>query len=149
MATNQTHTIEILSPYNPVAKVVWVLVDGERRMPLVAATADDVDAAIAALYARLEEEDRQREEERTCPKRYSKLRLYAALAQAGLWDALVAWLEAQTVDGVNAWVAFQLAQDLTSDNELFSTWLSAAQSALGVDDATVAAILAAAEISEG
>lgn len=146
MATQ--HIIEILSPYNPIAKVIWVLVDGSRRVPLFC-EADGIDAAIANLHEQLEEEDRRREEEeRERPKTYSKLRLYAALVQAGLWDALRAWLETQTIEGVNAWTAFQLAQDLTSDHPLFSQFLAAAQSALGVDDATVAAILKAAE-SEG
>lgn len=149
MATNAQHIIEILSPYNPIAKVLWVLVDSTRRVPLFVETADGVDEAIAKLYAQLEEEDRRREEEKAArPKRYSKLRLYAAIAQTGFWEPLVVWLSSQTVDGVNAWTAFQLAQDLTSDHPLFATFLAQSQSAIGVDDSTVAAILAAAEMEE-
>lgn len=137
-------------PWNPIAKVFYVEVDRERRVALFCETEDGIDAAIANLHAQLEAEDRRREEEeRTRPKRYSKLRMYAALAQAGLWQPLTQWLAGQTIDGVNAWTAFQLAQDLTSDHPLFAAYLAQAQAALGVDDATVAAILAAAELKDG
>lgn len=80
------------------------------------------------------------------PKVYSKLKLYAALAQANLWDAFKSWLETQEVNGLNAYTAFTLAQDLTSDNKLFSQYFVAAKTALGVDDVTVAEILQAAEV---
>ena len=78
------------------------------------------------------------------PRTFSKLKLYAALVQAGLWDALVAWLNAQTFEGVNAYTAFMLAQDLVEDNPYFTQWLSAAKSALGVTDEQAEAILKAA-----
>ena len=77
---------------------------------------------------------------------YSKLKLYAALAKAGLWDALEAWLKTQTVEGVNAWTAFSMAQDLTEDHPMFGAWCAAAKSALGVTDAEADAILDEAEI---
>ena len=48
--------------YNTVSKSQWVTVDGNRHINLVAATAADVDAAIARLREQLEEEDRQKEE---------------------------------------------------------------------------------------
>lgn len=151
------HTIERLRdtdgsivPYNPKAKCFYVVVDLVRRICLFCETEADIDAAIARLNEQLEEEDRRREEEeRTRPKRYSKLRLYAALSKAGFWEPLVVWLSGQEVGGVNAWTAFQLAQDLTSDHPLFATYLAAAQSALGVDEETVAAVLAAAELRDG
>lgn len=79
------------------------------------------------------------------PPRYSKLKLYVALSQIGKWQALKEWLMTQEVNGVNAWEAFSLAQDLSADNELFNTWVDLAKNALGVDDATVQAILKAAE----
>ena len=78
------------------------------------------------------------------PRTFSKLKLYAALAQAGLWDALVAWLNTQTFKGINAHTAFMLAQDLAEDNPLFDQWLTAAKTALGVTDEQAEAILAAA-----
>ncbi|MGN0846440.1 MAG: hypothetical protein ACI4RA_03535 [Kiritimatiellia bacterium] len=76
-------------------------------------------------------------------RRFSKLRLYAALARAGLWDGLVEWLKTQTVDGINAYTAFELAQDLTEDDEMFAPFIKGAKSALGVTDEQVEAILAA------
>ncbi len=82
---------------------------------------------------------------RVRPPRYSKLKLYVALSRIGKWQALKEWLQAQEVDGLNAWEAFSLAQDLTADNEMFELWLGRAKEALGVDDATVQAVLKAAE----
>ena len=78
------------------------------------------------------------------PRTFSKLKLYAALAQMGLWDALVAWLNTQTFEGVNAYTAFMLAQDLVEDHPMFEQWLTAAKTALGVTDEQAEAILAAA-----
>ena len=78
------------------------------------------------------------------PRTFSKLKLYAALAQAGLWDPLVAWLNTQTFEGINAYTAFMLAQDLVEDHPMFSQWLIAAKTALGVTDEQAEAILDAA-----
>ena len=75
------------------------------------------------------------------PRTFSKLKLYAALSAANLWDALKAWLEAQTYEGMNAWEAFSLAQELTEDHTMFAKWFSAAKTALGVDDATAEELL--------
>ena len=74
---------------------------------------------------------------------FSKLKLYGALSQAGLWDAFEAWLKTQTINGVNAYTAFSLAQDLNDENPMFLSVVEAAKQALGVDDATVEAILEA------
>ena len=79
---------------------------------------------------------------------FSKLRLYAALSSAGLWDALVAWLQSQTYEGVNAWTAFSLAQELTDAHPMFRQWFSAAKTALGVSDEQSEEILAAC-VTEG
>ena len=75
------------------------------------------------------------------PRTFSKLKLYAVLSAANLWDALKAWLEAQTYEGMNAWMAFSLAQELTEDHPMFAAWFSAAKTALGVDDATAEELL--------
>ena len=75
------------------------------------------------------------------PRTFSKLKLYAVLSAANLWDALKAWLEAQTYEGMNAWMAFSLAQELTEDHPMFAKWYSAAKTALGVDDATAEELL--------
>ena len=79
------------------------------------------------------------------PTRYSRLKLYAALAQMGKWDALKAWLETQEVNGLNAYMAFMLANDLRTDHPLFLQYFAAAKQALGIDDATADIILAQAE----
>ena len=75
------------------------------------------------------------------PRTFSKLKLYAVLSAANLWDALKAWLEAHTYEGMNAWMAFSLAQELTEDHPMFAKWYSAAKTALGVDDATAEELL--------
>ena len=79
------------------------------------------------------------------PRKFSKLKLYAALTSAGLWDALESWLKTQTVEGVNAYTAFSLAQDLSDAHPLFSQYYAAAKSVLGVTDEQAEAILAASE----
>ena len=76
------------------------------------------------------------------PRTFSKLKLYAVLSAANLWDALKAWLEAQTYEGMNAWTAFSLAQELTEDHPMVAAWFSAAKTALDVDDATAEELLA-------
>lgn len=80
------------------------------------------------------------------PRKFSKLKLYAALTQAGLWDALDAWLKTLTIGGVNASTAFALAQDLSEDYPGWDDYIAAAKTALGVTDEQVAAILEAAEV---
>lgn len=77
------------------------------------------------------------------PRLFSKLKLYAALTQAGLWDALEAWLKAQFVEGVNAYTAFSLAQELSEAHPLFASWYAQAKQVLGVTDEQAEAILAA------
>lgn len=77
------------------------------------------------------------------PRTFSKLRLYAALSSIGKWDALEAWLKTQTYQGMNAWTAFSLAQDLSEGNAMFMEWLASIKEALGLDDETAETILAA------
>lgn len=79
-------------------------------------------------------------------KRYSRLKVYVACVQMGLWEKLEAWLKTQDVNGINAYTAFMLANELTADNELFIPMMQAAKTALGVDDATIQAVLAASEM---
>ena len=79
-------------------------------------------------------------------KKYSRLKVYVVCVQMGLWEKLEVWLKTQNVNGVNAYTAFMLANELTADNELFIPMLEAAKTALGVDDATIKAVLAAAEM---
>ncbi len=77
--------------------------------------------------------------------RYSKLKLYVALSRIGKWQALKEWLQTQEYEGMNAWEAFSLAQNLSADNEMFNLWVGRAKEALGVDDETIQAILKASE----
>ena len=79
-------------------------------------------------------------------KKYSRLKVYVACVQLGLWEKLEVWLKTQNVNGVNAYTAFMLANELTADNELFIPMMQAAKTALGVDDATIKAVLAASEM---
>lgn len=79
-------------------------------------------------------------------KKYSRLKVYVACVQMGLWEKLEVWLKTQNVNGVNAYTAFMLANELTADNELFIPMMQAAKTALGVDDATIKAVLAASEM---
>ena len=73
---------------------------------------------------------------------YSRMKLYVAVARAGLWDTLEAWLKSQDVEGVNAYRAFVLANDLNDGHPLFQQWFAAAKAALGVTDEQADAILA-------
>lgn len=77
---------------------------------------------------------------------FSKFRLLLVLTQEGLWDAFEAWLKEQMVNGVNAYTAFSIANDLTDENPLFNALIAQAQTDLGVSDEQVASILAAAEV---
>ena len=79
-------------------------------------------------------------------KRYSRLKVYVACVQMGLWEKLEVWLKTQNVNGVNAYTAFMLANELMADDPIFMPMLEAAAGALGVGESTIQAILAAAEM---
>lgn len=75
-------------------------------------------------------------------KKYSRLSLYAALVNLGKWDAFETWLKGKTMDGLNAYTSFMLATELSDNHPMFNSLLEEAKTVLGVDDATVEAILA-------
>ena len=75
------------------------------------------------------------------PPVYSKLKMYVVLSRAGYWVPLREWLTTQTVDGVNAWEAFEMCNEVAADHPLFAQWLGRAKEVLGVDDAAVQALL--------
>lgn len=77
---------------------------------------------------------------------FSKLKLYAALENAGLWLAFEAWLKVQTINGMNAFTAFSLAQDLSDAHPMFGPLLEACKAALGISDSQAEVILNAAEV---
>ena len=95
------------------------------------------DGSIVAVYGY--------EADKPAAKRYSKLKLYAALSAEGLWKPLMDWLGTQTVGGLDARTAFDLAQELDDTHPLFAPMLTAAKGALGVSDGKAAAILTASE----
>ena len=68
------------------------------------------------------------------PRRFSKLKIYGAITKVGAWDAIRSWLEAKTVDGMNGWIAFQLAQDISDDHPMFAALSSEAKLMLGLTD---------------
>lgn len=72
---------------------------------------------------------------------FSKLKLYGALTQAGLWDSFEAWLKQQTINGMSAYTAFSLAQDLNDANPLFLSVVDQAKTDLQVPDEVVQQIL--------
>lgn len=104
---------------------------------------------VSSIYYRIDEEanavvaDYEYEDAPKPIRVFSKLKLYGALTQAGLWDTFEGWLKTQTVNGVNAYTAFSLAQDLNDENELFHDVVEQAKIALGVSDELVEMILQA------
>ena len=74
-------------------------------------------------------------------RKYSRLSLYAALVRLGKWDAFEAWLKGRTVDGLNAYTSFMLANELSDGHPMFNSLLEEAKAVLGVDDAAAEAIL--------
>ena len=90
------------------------------------------DVGLNAIVADYEYEDAPPE-----VRTFSKLKLYGALVQAGLWDDFEAWLKTQEVNGMNAYTAFSLAQDLNDANEMFLGAVEKAKVALGVSDEVV------------
>lgn len=78
------------------------------------------------------------------PRKYSKLKLYSALVAFARWETFEGWLRAQTIEGVNGYTAFSLAQDLSDDHPLFASLYAAAKSALSLTDEEAEMILNAA-----
>ena len=67
-------------------------------------------------------------------RRFSKLKLYGAIAKIEAWDCVKTWLEGKTIDGINGWMAFQLAQEISDDHPLFTPLAAEAKSMLGLTD---------------
>ena len=75
------------------------------------------------------------------PRTFSKLRLVAALTDAGVWAQAKA-----LVEQVGLYDLFLAAQDFAEDNEFFAQGRAALQTALGWTDQQVDAVLAAAAV---
>ena len=66
------------------------------------------------------------------PRKFSKLKIYGAIAQLGAWDKVKSWLEAKDVGGINGWTAFTLAQEVSESHELFASLAEEARQLLGL-----------------
>ena len=75
------------------------------------------------------------------PRKFSKLKIYGAIAQLGAWDKVKSWLEAKDVGGINGWTAFTLAQEVSESHELFASLAEEARQLLGLDEAAFNAFL--------
>lgn len=87
------------------------------------------------------------------PRTFSKLKLELALFRFGLLDKLYAFLDANTIPNdfgqtITLRHAYDIANELTEEHELFKPYLAMAQAALGVDDEMVEQILSAS-VMEG
>ena len=134
------HKIVFLS-YNSTVKIMWVEVDGQRR-PIIGVEPDGIDAAIAKLKEDLDREDQEKEEaERLRPKTYSKLKICLGLQELGKLDAFQTWLSQSGYEFL-----FTQAQDLSSENQMFSGGVEVVKTALGLTDEQVTNILKNAEI---
>lgn len=78
--------------------------------------------------------------------KYSKLKVYGALSSIGKWDAFEDWLKSEELDGMNAWTAFGLAQELSADDERFDHYCQRACEALGITEEQKTAMLEACEL---
>ena len=83
------------------------------------------------------------------PRKFSKLKIYGAIAQLGAWEKVKAWLEAKEVDGVNGWTAFTLAQEVSEDHALFAPLAEEARQLIGLDAAAFEALLSSCVLEEG
>ena len=75
------------------------------------------------------------------PRKFSKLKIYGAIAQLGAWDKVQTWLESKEINGVNGWKAFTLAQEVNESNELFSSLADEARQLLELTEADFDALL--------
>ena len=70
------------------------------------------------------------------PRRFSKLKVVAALTQAGVWPQVKAWIEQNGLYDL-----YLAAQDFAEDNAYFKTGKAQLQSVLGWTDAQIEALL--------
>lgn len=82
------------------------------------------------------------------PRKFSKLKVYAAIGKLGAWEKVRTWLEAKDIDGVNGWMAFILAQELSEDNELFAPLAEEARQLLGLTTEEFESILSGCVLEE-
>ena len=90
-------------------------------------------------YAETEEESAA--EVIPAPRTFSKLRIVAALTNAGVWAQVKQYIEREGLYDL-----YLAAQDFREDNEYFTQGRTALQTALGWTDGQVEAVLAEAEL---
>ena len=95
---------------------------------------EERDGAVRRLYEIRERPPRP-------PRTFSKLKVVAALTNAGAWQQVKAWIE-----GAGLYDLYLAAQDFAEDNGYFVQGKTALQSALGWTDEQVEKILSAAEV---
>ena len=128
-----TH-VEVFAPFT-------VSDDGSART-LVAECHADMDPVAAGLWIK----EARRAVGAAQPRTFSKIRLKIAIARIGKLAALETWLASfEVAPGYSALAAWNDAQVISDDFEGFAAFYAAAKSALGVDDATADALLAACE----
>ena len=84
----------------------------------------------------------------TLPRKFSKLKIYGAIAQLGAWEKVKAWLEQKEVNGVNGWTAFTLAQEVSEDDALFAPLAEEARQLIGLDAAAFEALLSSCVLED-
>lgn len=82
------------------------------------------------------------------PRKFSKLKIYGTIASFDAnkntpetWAKIRAWLEAKTINGMNGWMSFQLAREISEDHPMFKPLAKEAQELLGLTDEQFEALL--------
>ena len=81
-------------------------------------------------------------------RKFSKLSIYAAITKLNAWPTVQAWLEAKQVDGMNGWMAFQLAQEISDAHPMFKALSEEARVLLGLSQEQFDAMLDACILKE-
>ena len=127
-ALNEERAKQDLPPYLPVRDEPPTCEEGYYA---VATGWDSYGGAINRVYE-------VRELPPPPPRTFSKLRIVAALTQAGVWAQVKAYIEQ-----AGLYDLYLAAQEFAEDNEYFAPFLAAIKTTLGIDDATAEAILSA------
>lgn len=75
------------------------------------------------------------------PRLFSKLKIYGVMVRIGAWERVRSWLETQTVNGLNGWLAFSLAQEVSEAHPMFAPMSEAVRELLGLDKEAFDALL--------
>lgn len=81
-------------------------------------------------------------------RKFSKLKIYGAITQLGAWGQVQSWLETKDVGGLNGWMAFQLAQEISEDHPMFAPLSEDARVMLGLTKEQFDSLLAQCVLDE-